>query len=196
MKNETEIAMKIDAVDEVAYRCSLAATNKKSIEGLKQRYAEDLSRNPYAGFLAMRNDADYPFDHRIEMKHSDILDCYYSAFSRHLGEINSNDTNKIFVYCGDYAFEKNAMGEIRRIKVPYGDSRAEFRKYHDLEQYRPIYVSIGKCLDFESDTNNTIIFTNLDFYHLQRNFAMTMVQSDQSAAKARVLKLVEEEKKD
>ena len=196
MKDETETIIKRDALNEALYRNNRCIINSDLDRQLRAKYADAIAKDPYVGFFKMREDENYSFDYRKQMNNEDILDCFYSSFARHLGEINSNDTNKLFVYCGDYAFIKDDMGSFRQIRVPYGDPRAEIRKYHDLEQQKPIYKSIDRCKDFESDKLVIILFTKLDFYYLQRVFATTMIQSTQADAKARVLKLVLEEKKD
>ena len=196
MKNEIKKKMICDSNNEIAYRSGRCLNNRVLFNRLRKKYAKALEENPYVGFFKMREDEDFSFDHKVEMSYEDLLDCDYCAFSRHLHEINSNDTNKLFVYCGDYAFVKNDMGEFRQIRVPYGDPRSEFRKYHDLEQSRPICMSIDRCSSFESNEKNSILFTELDFYYLQRRFATALIMYTQDTAKARILKLIAEEKKD
>ena len=96
-----------------------------------------------------------------------------SAFTSFVADIDSEDTNKIFVYCGSYSNSGSDM-----IKEKASSEFAEYRKYIDIEQRDSFFVPVEECDEFEKD--KTIIVGSLD--HIRKTFIETCLKEGQEKA--------------
>ena len=122
-------------------------------------------------------------------KSEDYDKIFLNCYKKYLFNIKDTDTNKIFVYLGNYyvKYFGGSLLSANYIQVPSDDVRTEYKKYHDLEQYKAIYVPVSKCEKFEEENN--IIFDNIDKYiEIRDEFALNMLSDGQENAKKYIKK--------
>ena len=102
-----------------------------------------------------------------------------TAITNHLSEINEEDTNKIYVYCG-----ATTRGGYFNHLVDRNDPEAEYLLYWDIEQTYMINIPIQNCEEFES--NNTIVYGK--HHDVSFDFFKEAIKSDQEKAKKKIIK--------
>ncbi len=177
MKDETLRNMKFDMITDYDYARRYNSRIKRIRELLNnenvKEYIELVGAHPYSSVL----------------KNDDIEKLFLNSFNRHLNDIDEKDTNKIFVYMGTFYVRYNGgfLRSALEFQVNRDDPRAEYRKYHDLEQNHSLNIPIAKCDEFERD--NDIIYNNSGrFYDIRREFADDLLLEGQEKAKSYILK--------
>ena len=126
---------------------------------------------------------------RLNYMNCNFDDIVSMVFDRNIYRIKENETNHIYVYSGTYKCDDciDIVHGPSAIAVSRYDSRAEYRTYHDLEQFSEIEVPIRKCDDFEK--NNYILFVRRsDYYQLRKEFIVDAVNLGQKESVRKVLK--------
>ena len=122
------------------------------------------------------------------LRETDIGNIIASNYHRYLDEIESKDTNKLYVYLGTY--KENCECDLDRCndyKIEYDHlmTHGDYREYRDIESKYGFTMPKEKCEDFER--NNIILYPrpynkHREYYIMQTEFFKEAVMHGQEEA--------------
>lgn len=153
----------------------------------------------YNSYAEFRNQMSSDNEDKLILKSE--ADVIMSAYKKHRLEINSTDTNDIYVYAGSYMLSNSPdyltcedieNGAPYEVEVDINDPRVMYRRYWNLEGIWARTIAIDECEEFEK-THKVLYVDN--FTALQQEFMTTAVKNSQEEAVSRVLKKYSRRKK-
>ena len=174
----------------------LREESQKEISGLKiyneyarlrNRLAEEEEKKKKLG-LPYRNDLWMP-----EKTEDSII---VSTYRKHIGEIEEEDTNRIYYYDGTYKYvydswlESYELGPIEE-RVARDDPEADFRRYSNIEGIYSYTFGLKEAEEFEK-THTVLYIPEADvednsLYRITDEFVTTAVRENQEKAKRLIL---------
>ena len=112
---------------------------------------------------------------------SSFEDTFYKTFCYNIYGINRKDTNKIFVRGGTFIIDEEDELTFDE------DPQANYRYYHDLEQFYSVNIPIQECPKFEKE-NYVINDKTCDYYKLRKEFIIDVLHNGQEIAKNNMIK--------
>lgn len=126
---------------------------------------------------------------RLQYRNVSFDDIVSRIFNREVYKIKDTETNHIYVYRGTYLLDHFCDIEHGPTGIVVGrnDPSAQYRTYHDLEQYFEVDIPINKCDEFEQ--NNYILFVGISrYYEIQKEFIVDAIKYNQDVAVKNILK--------
>lgn len=126
---------------------------------------------------------------RLEYEQENFNDIISRIFDRESYKIKDTETNHIYVYCGTYKLdyccdiEHGPTG----IAASKNDPSAQYRTYHDIEQYFAVDIPINKCNDFENN-NHILYISSNKYYQIRKEFIIDAINFNQDIAVSNILK--------